>query len=294
MVGFDLEGLDDGQEDCNFGLRAEEEPAMPRNMECDSDGGEDGERARLWSKPPAPSKAEWERHVVSHMPLGDWCRHCVAGKASRANDQFPPVCIDCCYLSGDATPMLVAKLTVERKEAADPRAVEKLAVWVDVLVTMRRDGEPAVMQVATAVRNARGAGSVTASETSAPGDHAGNGLAERAVGLVDGMVRTLKNELEFNCQVQIPSESKTFAWTIGHATTNAEPGYGWVRYKGTFRTVSRSRTPHGQVLVRRTSVVSSGSIDRSNEGRRQDGICHFRWLLAEFQRVHFDLRMAER
>ena len=46
---------------------------------------------------------------------------------------------------------------------------------------------------------------------SAPGDHAGNGLAERAVRLVGGTVRTLKNELEFNCQIQIPPESKTIA-----------------------------------------------------------------------------------
>ena len=56
-------------------------------------------------------------------------------------------------------------------------------------------------------------------ETSVPGDHAGNGLAERAVGLVGGMVRTLKNELEFICQMQIPPESKTIAWIIGHAAT---------------------------------------------------------------------------
>ena len=54
---------------------------------------------------------------------------------------------------------------------------------------------------------------------SAPSDRAGNGLAERPVGLLCGMVRTLKNELEFNCQMQIPPESKSMAWIIGHATT---------------------------------------------------------------------------
>ena len=67
---------------------------------------------------------------------------------------------------------------LREKGAADLHAVEKLAEWVDVLgstqVTIRSDGEPAV-QVAAAVRDAR-------RETSAPGDHAGHGLAERAVG----------------------------------------------------------------------------------------------------------------
>ena len=77
--------------------------------------------------------------------------------------------------------------------------VGKLAAWVVVLgstqVTTRSDGEPAVMQAAAAVRAARRAGSVTALDTSAWSDHAGNGLAERAVGLVGGMVTTLKSDL---------------------------------------------------------------------------------------------------
>ena len=196
-----------------------------------------------------PSKADWERHVVSHMPFRDWCRHCVVGRSLERrhqrhpghDDQYPLVCIDYGYLSGVVTPMLVAKdrrtgmvfaLSDERKGAADPHTVEQLAAWVDMLgssqVAIRSDGEPAVMQVAAAVRDARRAGSVTTLETSAPGDHAGNGLAERAVGLVGGMVRTLKNELEFNCQMQIPPESKTIAWMIDCARHHlAEPGHSW-------------------------------------------------------------------
>ena len=236
VVGFDLGRVEDAQEECKVGPHAEEQP----NMDCESDGGEDGERVRLLPKPGTPSKAEWERHVESHMPFRDWCRHCVAERGLERrhqrhpahDDQYPLVCIDYGYLSGDATPMLVAKdrrtgmvfvLTVERKGAADPHAVEQLAAWVDMLgssqVATRSDGEPAVMQVAAAVKDARRAGSVTTLETSAPGDHAGNGLAQRAVGLVGGMVRTLKNELEFNCQMQIAPESKTIAWMILQATT---------------------------------------------------------------------------
>ena len=101
--------------------------------------------------------------------------------------------------------------------AADPHVVKKLKEWVDVLgstqVIIRSDGEPALMQVAGAVRDARRAGPVTTLETSEPGDRAGNW----SVGLVGGMVRTL-SEREFNCQMQIPPESKTVAWIIGHAT----------------------------------------------------------------------------
>ena len=51
--------------------------------DCESDGGEDGERVRLLPKPRTPSKAEWERHVVSHMPFRDRRRHVWPGGVSN-------------------------------------------------------------------------------------------------------------------------------------------------------------------------------------------------------------------
>ena len=62
------------------------------------------------------------------------------------DDQFPLECIDHVYLSVDTTPMqMVLALSVERKGAADTRSGR----------------DPAVMQIAAAVREARRAGSVT-------------------------------------------------------------------------------------------------------------------------------------
>ena len=118
---------------------------------------------------------------------------------------------------------MVFCLSVEKGSCGPACGCETSLDWVDVLgsteVTMRSDGEPVVMQVARAVRGAKRAGSATTLETSAPSDHFGNRLAERAVGMVGGMVRTLKNELEFICQIQIPLESKTTARVFGHAAT---------------------------------------------------------------------------
>ena len=160
-------------------------------MDCESDGGEDGERVRLLPRLAHPRK-----------PSGSamWYLTCRSGIGADIVWLAGVLNVDIRsiqgngYLSGDATTMLVAKdrrtvmvfaLLVERKGAVDPHAVEKLAEWVDVLgstqVTLRSDGEPALIQVAAAVRVARRAGSVTTLESSAPGDYAGNGLAERAV-----------------------------------------------------------------------------------------------------------------
>ena len=88
-------------------------------------------------------------------------------------------------------------------------------------VTMRSDGEPPKMQVAATVRGGRRAGSVTTLENSAPSDLGRNGLAERAVGLVGGMVRTLKTELEFNSSI----EDRCLDNLARHQ--DAEPGHGW-------------------------------------------------------------------
>ena len=102
-----------------------------------------------------------------------------------------------------------------------------------------------------------------------------------------GMVRTLKKELEFNCQMQVPPESKTMAWITGHAATllnlDAVGSDGKVLFKR-----RRGADTTGQMRVRGISVASSGLVDRSNEGRRQDGIWQIRRFSDEVQRVHFD------
>ena len=67
----DLGGVKDAQEECKVGPHAEEEP----DMDCESNGGEDGERVRLLPRPRTPSKvgAVW-------CPFRDRCRHCAAAR----------------------------------------------------------------------------------------------------------------------------------------------------------------------------------------------------------------------
>ena len=71
--------------------------------------------------------------------------------------------------------------------------------------------------------------------------------------LVVGMVRTLKSELEFNCQLQIPLESTIIARVIGHATTLLNLETVGLDGKVPFERW-RLWTPHGQMRVRGASV----------------------------------------
>ena len=31
-------------------------------------------------RPQAPTRAEWEAHIIAHVPYREWCPHCVAGR----------------------------------------------------------------------------------------------------------------------------------------------------------------------------------------------------------------------
>ena len=102
------------------------------------------------------------------------------------------------------------------------------------------------------------------------------------MGLVGGMVRTLKNELQFNCQMQIPPEWKTIAWMTAHATTLLNLDTVGPDGKVPFERW-RGRGHHMGRCVFGESVVSSASVDRSNESRRQDGNGYIRRFPDEVQ-----------
>ena len=74
--------------------------------------------ARVLAAPRTPTKTEREEHDVSHVSYRPWCRFCVMGRglerrhlaqSGDRDDDRPRVFADCGYLSGDSTPLLVAK-----------------------------------------------------------------------------------------------------------------------------------------------------------------------------------------
>ena len=104
---------------------------------------------RVLAAPRTPSRAEREAHEVSHVPFRSWCRFCVMGRALERRhearpadhaDDRPKVFADYGYLSGESTPLLVAKdrrtglvfaMAVSRKGGGDPHAARALAKWID-------------------------------------------------------------------------------------------------------------------------------------------------------------------
>ena len=137
---------------------------------------------RVLAAPRIPTKAEREENDVSHRPR---------------------VFADNGYLfSGDSTPLLVAKdrrtgmtfaAAVSMKGGGDPHAARLHAKWICELI--RR------------VRELRAEGTTTVDEISPPSDSAGNGIAERAILTVGGLVRTTKAVVKENVL-----EGRSAAW----------------------------------------------------------------------------------
>ena len=150
---------------------------------------------RVLAAPRTAAKAEREEHDVTHVPYRLWCRFCVMGRGLESGDRDGDrarVFADYGYLSGDSTPLLIAKdrrtgmtfaAPVPMKGGGDPHAARLLAKWIDGLgcreVTVRTDGEPSICELIRRVRELRAEAMTTVDEVSPPGDS-----AERPGGLV--------------------------------------------------------------------------------------------------------------
>ena len=185
--------------------------------------------ARVLAAPRTPTKAEREKHDVSHVLCRPWCRFCVKGRGleRRHLTQSGDRDGDYGYLSGDSTPLSVAKdrrtgmtfaAAVSMKGGGDPHAARLLAKWIDGLgcqeVTVRTGSEPSICELIRRVRELPAEGTTTVDEIS---DSAGNGIAERAILTVGGLVRTTKAVVEENVLEGRDAGPRLTAWMVHHA-----------------------------------------------------------------------------
>ena len=192
--------------------------------------------ARVLAAPRTPTKTEREELDVSHVPYRPWCRFCVMGRGrerrhliqSGDHNDRPRVFAHYGYFSGDSTPLSVAKdrrtgvtfaAAVSMKGGGDPHAARLLAEWIDGLgcqeVTVRTGGEPSICELICRVRELlRAEGTTTVDEISPPGDSAGNGIAERAILTVGGLVRTTKAVVEENVLEGRDAGPRLTAWMV--------------------------------------------------------------------------------
>ena len=165
------------------------------------------------------------------------------------------------------------------------------------VVTLKTDNEPALVAVADGVakvRASRGA-QRTIMENSPAHSSKSNGVVERGVQTIQGMVRTLRSAIEERWMVKLDPENALWTWLVEYAgwlVNRAEVGHDgrtpYERLKGKKARLpgmefgeavmweeETSGRPTGQVVLpleRRHLLGSEGQHGRVHRGRRRRGV----------------------
>ena len=213
----------------------------------DGDADEIAEEARkplMVQAPVQPTRAERDEHEKTHMPYRSWCVHCVRGrgrsdahKTNPVKEEYrkPQLSADYWFLGAaqgelgqedthDKTPVLVmyeklSKCTfahVVPCKGPDPTVTAKIVADLDSMgyksIVVKTDQESAITALFRSVKVAWSGDLII--EMSPKGDSQGNGAAESAVNVVEGMVRTHKSALESRLDCIILPKWNVVSWIV--------------------------------------------------------------------------------
>ena len=223
--------------------RSNQVPSLERS---DDEEAPEELKVRRIPNPSDPTPAERERHNATHLPYRPWCKICVQAKAKedphykRTDEELqngiPEFAIDYASMSeakdkSDRVRMLIGKdrwtkkflcCKVECKGTEDENVVNNVAIAIENLgytrIALVTDGEPAILQVQTAIQKKR-APMITVPRNPPAYDPQANGFVERAVGEVKGQIRALKLGLEARLGVNIGIKEPIVEWVMQHAAS---------------------------------------------------------------------------
>ena len=216
--------------------------------------------------PKEPTEEERRIHEFTHLPFRNWCRHCVRGRGkeepcrkSDADPRVPEIHMDFMFMGeeggGRTLAFLVARQrgtkavmcsVAPRKSSGEWLAARVLAFMREFgceleAVTIKTDNEPAMVALVDALGRLRAAkgGISMAVENSPVHSSKSNGVVERAVQSVQGMIRTMRSALEEKWKVKLEADHVVWSWMAEYAgwlLTRGEVGHdgktAWERSRG--------------------------------------------------------------
>ena len=166
--------------------------------------------------------------MLTHLPYAPWCRHCIAGKRPNtphrrlklSDDMLPMMSADygylgetLCFIAATVRPFGVFGACVVDRKGPSAAMIKSLANFIIACglthFTYRADKEAALKALfEEGVRESGRDGKplVAVPEHSHAGESQSNGLAERAVQMIEDQARTVKLALEDEFQWVIPIE----------------------------------------------------------------------------------------
>ena len=199
------------------------------------------ERLRNIGDPRLPTQAEVDNHNITHVPYRNWCPHCVRGRGKDLdhrrgideNHRVREFSFDYCFMGNEngkvtilvgrerTTGMTIATV-VPAKGSSGQFAVLKSLDFVRLCgaeetdIVVKSDQEPAIaIFIKDLVQARRGVATVV--EESPVASSQSNGVVERAIQGVEGLIRTLKCACEARWGVQLRPEEKTVVFLAEYA-----------------------------------------------------------------------------
>ena len=210
----------------------------PRRIGKEEEGG----RMRNIGDPRMPSAKEVEEHNITHVPYRNWCPHCVRGRGKeldhrRALEDDRKVrefSFDYCFPGDEKGSKITVLVGRERvtgmtmasvvpvKGTSGQFAAMKVLEFIrecgaaETEIILKSDQEPAIEALVADVVKTRGA-KITMVEKSPVGSSGSNGVVERGVQSVEGMIRTLRSACEARLGIKIKPEEKIVIFMAEYA-----------------------------------------------------------------------------
>ena len=198
--------------------------------------------------PKLPSQEEIDEHMTTHLPYRNWCTHCVRGKGKSADHKqqmqderiIPEFHMDYLFMGtaavkaskdDKAATILGVKMkdrkahmatVVPKKGASMEFVAKRVNKFIDEMgfkestVMFKTDQEPSIVDLVNAIKKLR-AGLETHSENSPVASSASNGVMERGVQSIEGMIRVLKDALEYRLGIKIGPQSLVLSWLVEYS-----------------------------------------------------------------------------
>jgi len=191
------------------------------------------------------SQNEIDEHNLTHLPFRAWCPFCIRGRGLSSghfarketeDQQIPTISVDYCFLGDESTrdtdlPVLVVRdrrtksvwaHPVPSKGVDNPFGAKQLLKDVESTgykrVILKGDQEASVQALLQQVKNGF-KGEYIIEEAPVEAHGKSNGEAERAVQMVQGMARTLKEYVEYYSEVELKADHPALPWMVEHAAT---------------------------------------------------------------------------
>ena len=216
----------------------EDEEGGPRRIAQEEARG----RMRNIGDPRLPTQREVDAHYLTHVPYRNWCPHCVRGRGKDLDHRksldedrcLREFSFDYCFVGDEKGAKITVLVGRERvtgmtmasvvpvKGTLGQFAVMKVLGFIrecgasEAEIILKTDQEPAIDALMADVVKTRGA-TITVLEKSPVGSSGSNGVVERAVQTVEGLMRTLKSACEERMNIKLNPEDKMVIFVAEYA-----------------------------------------------------------------------------